>query len=791
MSRVNGYLYKLILFWSAIFSIGGTVANESVFLPNVEDDADKLRFLLSINRQAPEVFLGGIYGYDVDLYSVLKYQSNIQESLQKDPAYLEAWNKKELLDLTFNVKTSDNIALSAGHVMAIKEQNPHTSIFKGLVESKYSELLSPAPNDPNERIFFVYNEKNKFRGVISSTMTKNTKGEPCLFVRSFLDNNGGEIIDKHEADLVMQGLYENKKLFGVEKIIVPIDDEVNVFTSSSENTPSQKFQFWDEKMREKVEKFDQVYARNDYLEEGVEYLPQAKTKIKIQTTATTLPSKARSLHVNKTYETTEVLDLIHQVFLSGINRKGILDTAFKDPIKRKAAEDFMRLRAIGYTDDFFASTTGDLSKKIDELINILEISPEGFKEKKSKWFINGWLGVSDGREKENLAKNLERLTWDLETNDPPLTNTGNFSRYQDNFRRSPEYSRLRKLFLEKLQSDENFAKQMVRQTTNDPRFWFLFAEEIPDELLPSGRIIVQLQKNFLTLSEKGRKLVEKDLGKLTSTEYFKAIELQRKIQPDNTKKLFAMFDIWLKQTSLEDMTRLDQLLDNFKSLSKDILTHIEKYLTQTGGPFDLQKIVLLLSELQRDSLFFQDQSSSLSSFLIKIFNHPSAYELRPKILEMMYGVVVPPEQYRAIVEKALSDKSVRVREKALLLASRDKSIGDNLKIARMTLMRKENAEVHETIVQMVFGILGKRGEKHNLVLVAIEDLEKRIKENDQNAIDRLMLICNEDSHPEVLQKVYDLGNKQLNEKLKLPERLYEFKQRELIRAGLRCVLNQE
>ncbi|MEI7441723.1 MAG: hypothetical protein WCK43_08875, partial [bacterium] len=103
--------------------------------------------------------------------------------------------------------------------LRISEVPPHVGIFRGCASGDCSSQFSfPYPNDPHERVFFIYPEdSSKPKGIISSTIV-NSDGKKSLYVITLQGS-----LNAADAITALHGLEKIKAQLGVDQIIIPTD----------------------------------------------------------------------------------------------------------------------------------------------------------------------------------------------------------------------------------------------------------------------------------------------------------------------------------------------------------------------------------------------------------------------------------------------------------------------------------------------------------------------------------------------------------------------------------------
>jgi len=443
---------------------------------------------------------------------------NLSDPDYQKPAFLKLTKNKDtkipnaylkhlqnFLSQTETVKSE----MADGYQVMIKEQNPHVAIFRGCTGGDCSSQFSfPYPNDPHERVFFIYDGKDRLKGYVSATVVEDAKKNKSLYVITIAGNR----VNAQDTELILQGLDANKEALGVSKIMLPEKEKQNillnfapindVFHQAVGNRPAENIHYQDEKIRLQIQtyKSDNNNGAYDHIAhnaKGVEYVPE--NKINIKTQITQVPPQLKSLVIKNSFEPTAVIEFC-QALKSSSREDYIsktLDLTFDNGQKKEAAEKLMKIIS-----EDLVMTSDKLNNEIEQLVSILEISPERFREKRGQWFINNLLNTSDGLEEKNLSKNLDLIAWDFKNNNPPLIDSKIFEKYEKEFVNHKSYLKLQNLFLKKLKDNPLFIDDLEK---NDPRMRLVFAGDVPGELFPTSDFII---KNIEKLPTENVKISE-------------------------------------------------------------------------------------------------------------------------------------------------------------------------------------------------------------------------------------------------------------------------------------------
>jgi hypothetical protein len=91
---------------------------------------------------------------------------------------------------------------------------PEIGIFRGCTGGDCSSSFSfPYPNDPNEKVFFLFDEKNELKGYVTTTLVDSEK-TPTLYVLSL----NGPRLSPAIASLALRALHEGRQKLGAERV---------------------------------------------------------------------------------------------------------------------------------------------------------------------------------------------------------------------------------------------------------------------------------------------------------------------------------------------------------------------------------------------------------------------------------------------------------------------------------------------------------------------------------------------------------------------------------------------
>ncbi len=100
---------------------------------------------------------------------------------------------------------------------------PAMGIFRGCPGGDCSSQYSfPYPNDPHERVFFIYDSKDQLKGYVSSTEVV-AQGERALYIITI----SGKRVNAADTELILRALDRKKEQLGVKNILLPEPSKVD------------------------------------------------------------------------------------------------------------------------------------------------------------------------------------------------------------------------------------------------------------------------------------------------------------------------------------------------------------------------------------------------------------------------------------------------------------------------------------------------------------------------------------------------------------------------------------
>lgn len=435
-----------------------TLKNQSV--------ADFYRRIDSLTRQ------------DLENLNDPDYQNKVFEKLLKQnnaktpPAYL-----KYLKNYTSQTEVLSS-SVKIEYIVSIKEQNPNVAIFRGCTGGDCSSQYSfPYPNDPNERVFFIYDEKNHLKGYVTGTMADIGNNEKAFYVITISGNR----VNSVDTEVILQGLYQEKEALGVKHIVLPNSENIagllnfgaikSVFDKAVSNKPTISLNYQDTEIRTQIEEFksENNTGKYDHMKSNskvVIYEPAKSEELSLQIDKKINALEFKKIRTQNKFDSTALLEFM--LAMGSSNRQGLMDkiieNGFNSEDKQEAAR---KLNKIIFKDSL---STNQLNDEINSIAKTLEIDSKRLEEKKTQWFLNAYLNAPDAQSPENLSLNLDRLMWDLRNNNPPLAKKELIEKFQRNLYQHKDYQKILDALERKILVNDTFLNELG---WNDIRFSLL------------------------------------------------------------------------------------------------------------------------------------------------------------------------------------------------------------------------------------------------------------------------------------------------------------------------------
>ena len=354
--------------------------------------------------------------------------------------------------------------IKVNYQINIKQQNPNIGTLRGFPGGDCSSSCSfPYPNDPNEAVFYIYDENNHLKGTVTTTLLETENHEKALYVITIAGNR----MNATDTEVVLQGLYREREALGVKHIILPesrqLDRLVNfsaiksVFAKASDGKEKVAIYYQNQNIRKEIENFSSDYnsSNYDHMSENTHghiYTPKDELNLSIDKKVFSLEQK--KITVKEKIDPSAIAELIFS--LNNPKRRDIIKNkiipfAFETEEKKEAM-----LRMLSISDLKETVSTAVLEEELVKLRDILEINPERFSLMKYRWFYNAFLKATDAREGSNLAANIERLIKDLKNNEPPLVRGDIFKTYQKDILKYKDFQKLADSYLKEALGNDVF-----------------------------------------------------------------------------------------------------------------------------------------------------------------------------------------------------------------------------------------------------------------------------------------------------------------------------------------------
>ena len=151
----------------------------------------------------------------------------------------------------------------------LREVTPWEGIFRGCTGGDCASQYSfPYPNDPHERVFFIYGKDNNnngeltsLKGYVSATEV-DADGKKSLYVITIAGNR----VSGADAKVILLGLEKSKSHFEAKHILLPeeknIDGLINfpeikgIYNQEVRNKGTTPIHYFDKELRTEIEKFE-------------------------------------------------------------------------------------------------------------------------------------------------------------------------------------------------------------------------------------------------------------------------------------------------------------------------------------------------------------------------------------------------------------------------------------------------------------------------------------------------------------------------------------------------------
>jgi hypothetical protein len=166
--------------------------------------------------------------------------------------------------------------------LVLKEVPPWISIFRGYVGGDCSSSVSfPYPNDPNEKVFFIYGASGNLKGYAEGTVVV-AGGKKSFYLTSI---NGARMTHM-DTESVIRAFDQTKSALGVEQVVLPrprilekltnYDGTYEVFKELNRKRNAVPVQYIDPEIRDEIQNLDSknntaIYDRADSHKKAIVY----------------------------------------------------------------------------------------------------------------------------------------------------------------------------------------------------------------------------------------------------------------------------------------------------------------------------------------------------------------------------------------------------------------------------------------------------------------------------------------------------------------------------------------
>lgn len=384
---------------------------------------------LDLKKMIPEI--NKLDRQDLENMSDRDYQKNaFAKILNKGDVGTPPFYDKHLKFYQSQTEIVQGVA-KEGDGLTLKEQNPNSAIFRGCTAGDCSSQYSfPYPNDPNERVFYIYDKDNHLKGAMSTTMVTKDSGETSLYVITISGNR----VNSQDTELILQGLYKERKALGVSHIILPAKDNLmglinfplirSVYSEAIEDGASTAITYQDQEIRKTIQDFQSEYnsAEYDYMEKnkkGVVYVPKKSRVIPLQTLVTELPDENKHLKTEFKFDAISFLEF--QMALKKSKRSSLIQE-----VQKLAVFDGEEGRILSEMSDIILNkksvSSAEIEEAVEEFGRTFSLSDAQQKNMKQRYLFNAYLKATDSTDEPYLSQNIKRLLDDFKYKAlPPMT----------------------------------------------------------------------------------------------------------------------------------------------------------------------------------------------------------------------------------------------------------------------------------------------------------------------------------------------------------------------------------
>ncbi len=409
----------------------------------------------------------------------------------KTPAFYEKHVKGLMSQMEIvSTKVEDKYSLT------IREQNPNIAIFRGCTGGDCSSQYSfPYPNDPNERVFFIYDKNKHLKGYISGTMVTSSEGKKSFYMITV----SGTRLNTTDAELILQLMNREKAALGADSIIIPslntVDSLINftpikaAFTKAAENGKETGIVYNNHDIREQIERYTSDYnvGQYDHMERnasGVTYSTKAASKIDFKSSVVQLPASSKILATQDEIDMLAFWEFYQALIKSGRSEMALkaLDTVTNSSQK---AEVLKLIKIVLVKERV---KTAEVNKAFDDFIETFDLDEVKAKKLRDSYAVNALLAATDAHQEPYKAKNLEKAMSEFKfsKNDTVIgRNATVLLEWTKEITEHPNFEKFRVVYIEMLKDES----ANIFELANDVRFKLALSKEIPAEYaLPYQRI---------------------------------------------------------------------------------------------------------------------------------------------------------------------------------------------------------------------------------------------------------------------------------------------------------------
>jgi hypothetical protein len=181
--------------------------------------------------------------------------------------------KQMMGDIQRSVKAfsdqTETVSETSSGELRLRQMGPETAIFRGCTGGDCSSSMSfPYPNDPHEKVFFLFDEKNELKGYLSGTLLKS--GDVSTF---YVISINGPRLSESVAKQALQGLYKERKNLGADQIAITTQADgvfsnypglVSLHSELAKGRPKINIQYNNPEIRSVIEKHKSDNNSADY-----------------------------------------------------------------------------------------------------------------------------------------------------------------------------------------------------------------------------------------------------------------------------------------------------------------------------------------------------------------------------------------------------------------------------------------------------------------------------------------------------------------------------------------------